>query len=135
MSRRHEQALTLVETLVALAVMSLVMTAAYATIQQSLKLHRANSKESSRLLARCELAEQLSADFHGHRRAVSLAPDRWRITRQDNEEVSYLRDGETIVRQAPDGARKSFAVGKTDMSLAGDALRLRFADTELVLSR
>lgn len=136
LSKQQAGGLTLIETLVALAVMGVIMTAGYVTIQESLKLHRANSQEANRLLARCHLAEQLTADFRLHRDARH-ADNGWEITRADGSTVRYARQKDSLARSEWGAASgtKTYDVGAVEVSLSGASLRLKFSDTELVIAR
>jgi prepilin-type N-terminal cleavage/methylation domain-containing protein len=135
MKRNRQQALTLIETLVSLAVMSMLMTAGYMTIHESLKLHQSNADDSNRLLARCHLAERLSADLLLHQQVVTLAPDRWGITRADGEDVIYRQEHGRVLREDQAGSRTTFEVGRVEVAVAAATVRLRFPDVELVFAR
>ena len=144
--------MTLMETLAAIAVMTLVLSAGYATVRDGLKLQAALSAESDRVIARCALAEQVTADFRFHRLARRPDPTHFAVTRADGSVVEYrLAKGQLM--RAVAGESKSeqpFAAGAVQVSFLGKkadwssapplsepatAIRLKFDDTELIVGR
>ena len=152
MKKRRQQGLTLVETLVTIAVMTVVLSAAYETVQQSLKLQRLIFAGSTRIAARCALAEQLSSDFRLHRKLQHSGADSWSLTLSDGSVVDYTRSNDRLVRAVAGNpqAKKAFQIGQSEVSFRGKnpgwlssaadleqttAVRLKFADSELVVAR
>lgn len=152
-SRSLVRGLTLLETLVSIAVMLVLMGTAYATIQHSLKLHEASLRESVRMSQRCDFAERLTADFRAHKQLRANAADGWTITRADGTTVAYRLQQRSVLRavvDSPEPSERSFDTGRLsvffrDINAAWStepsnpvsiaAMRVRFTDSELVIAR
>jgi prepilin-type N-terminal cleavage/methylation domain-containing protein len=132
--------LTLVEMLVAIAVMSVVMSAAYVTIHQSMKLHQSAMTDSNRVLARCSLAEALAADFRRSQQAQMIEPGKCAVIRADGAEVVYTVQAKAVLRSehALSQSARTYEVGRAHLWLGdepGASLRMKFSDQELVIAR
>ncbi len=136
-----DRGLTLIEMLVAIAVMAVVMGAAYATVQDSLKLHRTLFRDTDRIVARCRLAERLTADLRGNRGVQAPETGRWQLTRADGARLVYTWEKDRLVRDDSANARgkQVFEVGPGKISFSGDSpasqARVKFADGELIIGR
>lgn len=152
MNGERTQGLTLIETLFAIAGMAILLATTYATVRQSLDLHKKMLKESARIAFRCELAEQLTADLHANRAVKGAQPDGWSVTRADGTIVAYFREKELLVRveQSVPPKRKVFEVGRWEVSYRGsepgwsdslseskpvNGVRLKFSNSELIVAR
>jgi prepilin-type N-terminal cleavage/methylation domain-containing protein len=141
MKPRRQQGLTLIEMLVAIAVMGVVMAAAYATVRDAMKLHQDLQAQATWIVDRCALAEQLTSDFRANRGAQQLGNGNWSLTRADGTEAVYEREKDLVVRVLASNSRgrKVYSVGKVEAffpsSEAGKLLRLQFSNTELIFAR
>ena len=141
MKRSKRQGLTLIEMLVAIAVMGVVMAAAYESVRDAMKLHRDLHAQAIWIVDRCALAEQLTSDFRANRGARQLGDGKWSLKRADGTEAIYEQGNERIVRVLANNSqgRKVYVVGKVEASFPGSEtgrrLRLKFPDAELILTR
>lgn len=141
MRTRRVQGLTLIEMLVAIAVMVVVLAAAYASVREGLKLHKELTAQAVWIMDRCALAEQVSADFRSNQGARGLGAGKWSVTRADGAEAVYEQENGRLVRAlvSQPQQKKVYSVGKVDFTFPGaepgKLLRLKFPDTELILAR
>lgn len=141
MKHGRQQGLTLIEMLVAISVMTVVLAAAYASVREGLKLQKDLNAQATWLVDRCAFAEQLTSDFRANRGVQTLDATRWSVARADGIEAVYEQTDDCIVRTVagPSNSRKIYSVGKAVATFPvlepGKLLRLKFVDTELILSR
>ena len=153
MKRAGQFGLTLIETLVSIAVMTILLATAYATIEESMKLHKGFFQDAARITQRCDFAEQVTTDFRFHRAVREASARRWTVTRADGATVEYSLPGDKAIRELNSGEttlRKSYDVGRVTVSFLVKgaqwsdapprgkeplALRLQFSDSELIVAR
>ena len=152
MKRVRQAGLTLVETLLSVAVMGIILSAGYSTIQESLKLHRLLLTESAFAVDRCVLAERLASDIHQCRRFQPSPTSSLEITRSNDSVVRYVIQPNSVFQielgQPP--FTNLYAVGPVEVSFRADrtgweksllhgvpakALRLKFSNSEVIVAR
>ena len=153
MNRFAQRGLTLIEMLVSITVMMILLAAAHATVRESMKMHKGSFRDSARTMHRCDLAEQLTADFRMNLGMSEATAAQWTLTRRDGSVVEYRLEEEKVTRSmATDEKieRKTWDIGPVTVAFLGKgpdwldkapragetrALRLRFGGSELIVAK
>lgn len=124
--------MSLIEVLVSLGMMSVLFVASYAIVQDSYRLQKQLVRGSTEMIDRCQLADRLRADLHLNRGILSPVTGEWRVTLVDGTVAAYRVDGGRVIRDRL-LATQVFQVGTAAVAIENAGVRLRFAETELLV--